>query len=469
MLNTMRSRFIASHTLPLLVIIPLMGVALIYLLESQVLLPSIATETQGEAVLLATIVSDDPGVWSNATSAQAFIRRMQGDLPARIMLLDAQGRLLVSSDPADASRVGQLVAHAGMNEILAGRASVHTDYSQHLDSESADAFIPVLSANHQVLGVLRLTHQLASVLERFLRLRAFIGVVLASALVLGAAVGMILALNLERPLQQLTQSVFSLSSGQELIPLPERGLKEVRVLLGAFNAMTDRLRTLEETRRQLLSNLIHELGTPLGALNSGLQALRGGAADQVELRQELLGGMEDEVHHLRRLLDDLARLYDRVLGAVKLNRQPVELDEWLPRVLTTWREAALAKDLHWKVEIPSDLPVIQVDVDRLAQVVGNLLSNAIKYTPSGGSISVAARRDAQQVCICVSDTGIGIPSDEQELVFNAFYRGRSGGRFAEGMGLGLTIANDLAIAHGGRLEVESAPGRGSRFRLWLPA
>ncbi len=469
MLDTLRSRLIVSHALPLLVVVPLMGIALIYLLESQVLLPSLAAETQGEATLLAEQVSDDPNIWQNAASAQSFVRRVQSDVTARIMLLDAQGRLLGSSDPRDMARVGQPIANAGMNAILAGQVSVHTDYGQYLDSESADVFIPVLSATHQVVGVVRLTHQLASVLERFLRLRAFIGAVLGSALVLGAVVGLILALNLERPLQQLTLSVYHLSSGQELAPLPERGPKEVRVLFAAFNAMTDRLRALEETRRQLLSNLIHELGTPLGALNSGLQALRGGAADQPELRQELLGGMEDEVRHLRRLLDDLARLYDRVLGAVKLNLRPLLLDEWLPRVLTTWHQAALAKDLRWQVEIPGGLPVVQVDADRLAQVIGNLLSNAIKYTPAGGSVSVVARREANRVCVCISDTGIGIPQDEQAAIFSPFYRGRSGGRFAEGMGLGLTIANDLAIAHGGKLEVESAPGRGSRFRLWLPA
>ncbi len=468
MLDTLRSRFVVSHALPLLLIVPLTGIALIYVLETQVLLPSLATETQGEAVLLAEMVSDDPGVWSNSASAQAFVHRVQNDLSARIMLLDAQGRLLGSSDPNDAARLGQPLAFAGLNRILAGQSSVHTNYSEHLDSESADAFVPVFGASHQVIGVVRLTHQLASVFERFLRLRVFIGAVLGVALVLGAMVGFILALNLERPLQQLTQSVNRLSEGQELTPMFEQGAKEVRVLLHAFNTMTERLRMSEETRRQLLSNLVHELGTPLGALNSGLQAMRGGAAEQPELRQELLVGMEEEVRQLRRLLDDLARLYDRVLGAVKLNLQPLALNEWLPRALTTWRQAAQAKGLQWNVEIPAELPVVRADADRLAQILGNLLSNAIKYTPGGGAISVAAQREVDRVGICITDTGIGIPSDEQAVIFTPFYRGRSGGRFAEGMGLGLTIANDLATAHGGRLEVESTPGQGSRFRLWLP-
>ena len=468
MLNTLRSRFILSHALPLLLVVPLMGIALIYVLETQVLLPAVGSETQAEAILVAELASDHPDIWASAPNAQAFVQRVQRDVPARIMLLDAQGRLLASSDPADAARVGKRLAEPGLNEDLAGQTSVHTDYSQHLDSQTADAFVPVLGANHQVIGVVRVTYQLASVFERFLRLRVFVGAIAVLALILGAAVGLILALNVERPLQQLTQSVYSLSLGHELTPLPEQGTTEVRVLLHAFNTLTERLRTLEETRRLLLSNLVHELGTPLGALNSGIQALRRGAVEEADLRQELLAGMEDEVRHLRRLLDDLARLHDQVLGGVKLKVQPLALDDWLGRVLAPWREAAQAKGLHWNVEIPGDLPVVQADADRLAQVLGNLLSNAIKYTQADGTITVAARGEGNRVCICVSDTGIGIPPAEQALIFNPFYRGRSGGPFAEGMGLGLTIARDLVTAHGGRLEVESVPGQGSRFQIWLP-
>src|SRR5438105_2206213 len=100
--------------------------------------------------------------------------------------------------------------------------------------------------------------------------------------------------------------------------------------------------------------------------------------------------------------------------------------------------------------------------------MGNLLSNAIKYTQEGGAVAVAATRRSEAVRICVSDTGRGIPADELPLIFNSFYRGRDKGRFADGMGLGLTIARDLALAHGGGLEAESTPGQGSRFTLSLP-
>ncbi len=468
MFSTLRRRLILSHALPLLIIIPLTGIALIYVLETQVVLANLATEVKGQAALLAEIVIDRADIWSDPAQAQAFVNRVEPQLSSPVMLLDPQGRLLASSDQADASRIGQTMQFAGLDNALAGKSNVRTVYSQNLDVEVVDVMTPVIAPNGRVIGIVRLTHRLASVYEQFLRLRSLIASILGVALVLGVAVGWVLALNLERPLRQMTMAVYRLAGGQQLTPLPEQGPEEVRLLLHAFNILTERLRNVEETRRQLLSSLVHELGTPLGALNSGIQALRSGADQQVELRQELLAGMEEEISKLRRLLDDLARLSDQFLGGVKLTLHPVRLSEWLPRALATWRQAAQAKGLEWQLSLPPELPALPADSDRLAQVLGNLLSNAIKYTKPGGRVSVAAGREHDQVWIRVSDTGQGIPLDEQQLIFTPFYRGRSAGRFPKGMGLGLAIAKDLVAAHGGHLDVKSAPGEGAHFTLWLP-
>jgi two-component system sensor histidine kinase BaeS len=169
------------------------------------------------------------------------------------------------------------------------------------------------------------------------------------------------------------------------------------------------------------------------------------------------------------LLDNLAKLYDQVLGTLGLNHRSIALSDWLIRTAAPWREAALAKGLHWQMNVPNkSLPTVDIDPDRLAQAVGNLLSNAVKYTPANGTVSLAAGIEADKVWIQVSDTGPGITPDEQGRIFEPFYRSLSGHRFPQGMGLGLTIARDLVIAHGGRLEVESEPDQGSRFTIWLP-
>jgi signal transduction histidine kinase len=156
------------------------------------------------------------------------------------------------------------------------------------------------------------------------------------------------------------------------------------------------------------------------------------------------------------------------MGSLELARRPVALSVWLPPALIPWREAAQAKGLRWETAIPAELPTLAIDPDRVAQALGNLVSNAVKYTPPGELVAVSAGVARDTVWIAVRDDGAGIALEEQERVFAPFYRGQTTQRFPEGMGLGLTIARDLIVAHGGQLTIDSAPGQGSRFTISLP-
>jgi signal transduction histidine kinase len=178
--------------------------------------------------------------------------------------------------------------------------------------------------------------------------------------------------------------------------------------------------------------------------------------------------MDEEAIFMQRTLEDLARLHDQIVGRLELEHQTILLGEWLPKVLSPWQQAAREKRLDWQEAIPPDLPPISADPLRLAQVVGNLVDNAIRYTAPGGSVRLSAGEKDGSLWFEVADTGPGIPAEEQGLIFNPFYRGDQGRTIKQGMGLGLSIAHDLAVAHGGSITVESAPGLGSRFTLWLP-
>jgi two-component system, OmpR family, sensor histidine kinase BaeS len=468
MFRTLRRRFIFSHLVPLLIIVPLIGIALIYLLEAQVVLPSLSNELAGQAGLVIEMARDQPGVWSDTSQAQAFVARVSPRLTARLMLLDNDGRLLASSDANDADRLGLPLDHPGLEQALSGQPFSQQARSQGLRAEVADVLTPAPGVNQQVAGVVRLSYPLTSVYERFRLLRYLIAGVLVVGLILGAITGTALALDLGRPIQDTQRAAEQLAFGQLPAPLSEQGPEEIRSLAGSFNVLAARLHTLEESRRQLLANLVHELGRPLGALLAAVQALEGGADQEAGLRQELHAGMEAQIRRLQRLLDDLAQLHDRVLGSLQLDRQLLALAEWLPATLSPWREAAIQKGLDWRSSIPTNLPAISADPDRLAQAVGNLVSNAIKYTLPQGSVMVSAGSQAGEIWLRVSDTGPGIAAEEQARIFAPFYRGPSSGRFPQGMGLGLSIARDLVAAHGGRLTVESAPGAGSHFTIWLP-
>ena len=204
------------------------------------------------------------------------------------------------------------------------------------------------------------------------------------------------------------------------------------------------------------------------SLRSAIQALAKGAGDDPQLLSDLTTGMDEETARLQNILEELAHLHDQILGSLELHSESVDLGEWLPIVILPWSEAAAEKRLDWQTEIPSDLPTIEVDRLRFAQVIGNLLSNAIKYTPSGGRVDISAGRNDGALWIRIADNGPGIPDEEHEKIFQPFYRGDQGRRIKQGMGLGLSIARDLTIAHGGYIDLETQPGEGSAFTIWLP-
>ena len=468
MLSTLRRRLTLSHALPLIVVIPLIGIALVYVLQTQVLLANLSASLTSQAVILGELTTGLPFVWFDPQVAQTFVERVGPRLDAEVYLIDPESKLLASTDPAVQGRLGQPVDLPGLSDALAGHLSVKVAYNGAARAEVTSVLVPVLAPDRSLLGVLSLSTPVPGGFEGFQRVRNLVVGILGIGLVVGALMGRILAINLERPVREVTQGIVRLAHGEKLQPLSEAGPEELRTLIRNFNSLVERQRDLEQARRQLVANLVHELGRPLGAMRSAIQALQAGADRGESLRRELLEGIEEEIERLRRLLEDLAHLQDSALGALELNRRPVAIQDWLGVILGPWREDAQRKGLAWESRIPDSLPSVSLDPDRMAQALGNLLSNAIKYTPTGGGIFVSAGVEGGETWIRVSDTGPGIDLQEQEQIFSPFFRGRAGGRFPQGMGLGLSIARDLVVAHGGRIEVSSTPGKGSQFTLWLP-
>lgn len=467
-MRTLRSRLILSHVLPLLLIAPLIGLALVYLVETQILLSTVSNELAVQAAQTARLAGNQSSIWDNPAAAQRFLAAMTVQRHLQITLHDPEGTLLAASESISTGESpGQPPDLSGLTTALAGHSSVQVTYSMNLQAKSIEVLAPVVNPDQEILGVVHLSRQLADMSDQFVRLRTLILGLTAVEILVGGIIGLVLALGLERSLRQVTGAIYGIASGRRWQTLPEQGPAEIRLLLRAFNSLIDRLRTLEESRRDLLANLVHEIGRPLGAMQSAIQALLSGAEADPDLRQELLTGMDEQTKRLQPLLDNLAQLHGQLLNTWELHSQAIDLREWLPRTVGPWREAAHTKGLHWQLDVSAILPVIEVDPDRLAQVLGNLLSNAVKYT-AAGTISVTAKTEDERVVIVVSDTGPGIAVDEQERIFEPFYRSQRDKRFPQGMGLGLSIARELITAHGGRLELDSSPGQGSRFIITLP-
>ncbi len=468
MFRTLRSRLILSHALPLLVIIPIIGVALTSLIERRVLLPSLSKALMTNAVLMASVAGDQTDFWTNPAYAEYYLTHLRHDISARVEFLTPDGQLLASSDPTEVPLLGHFFDFAGVAEARAGQVASYTYYNLPSSSEVIDVFVPVISQAQQLIGILRMSYTYSTLSAEFAQSRFVIVAILAVGLAVGMVLGWSLAFNISRPIRQVTRAINDLAHGNRQAPLPERGPEELQLLAQSFNLLSERLRSMEKARRQLLANLVHELGRPLGALRSAIQALAGGAAHDPQLLADLTSGMDDQAARLQHLLEDLAHLHDQVLGSLEIDYQLLNISEWLPKVLRPWQEAAQEKMLTWTTDIPPDLPVIAADPNRLASVVENLVSNAIKYTHSGGTVSITAGAEGEELLIRVKDNGYGISSEEQAKVFEPFYRGNQGRRFKQGMGLGLSIARDLVEAHGGSIILESKLGEGSQFTIHLP-
>ena len=468
MFRSLRSRLVLSHALPLIVIIPIIGVVLTNLIETRVLLPSLSRALMTNAVLLADVTGDQSELWSNPAYSEYYLTHLRHDISARVQLLTPGGQLLASSDPTESQRVGMVLDSAGVAEARGGRVASYTYYNIASPSEIIDVFVPVLDQNHSLTGILRMSYTYNTLSSEFTRSRFVIVGILAGGLFVGIMLGWSLALNLSKPIREVTQAINDLSRGTRQSPLVERGPEEIQQLAQSFNSLSQRLSSMEKARRQLLANLVHELGRPLGALRSAIQALAGGAAHDPQLLEDLTTGMDDQAARLQHLLEDLATLHDQVLGNLEMQYEQLKISEWLYKVLRPWQEAAQDKHLTWQTDIPVDLPEISADPNRLASVVENLVSNAIKYTPSGGVVTINAAVEGEELLIRVKDNGSGIAAEEQQKVFEPFYRGNQGRRFKQGMGLGLSIARDLVEAQGGSISLESEPGEGSIFTIHFP-
>jgi two-component system sensor histidine kinase BaeS len=468
MFRSLRARLMLSHALPLLVIMPIIGVVLTNLIETRVLIPSLARALMTNAVLLADVAGDESELWVNSAYAEYYLTHLRHDISARVQFLSTSGRLLASSDPSEAALIGITYDFAGVAQARAGQVASYTYYNISSSSEVIDVFVPVQSQNQQLIGILRMSYIYSTLYTEFTRSRYVIVGILAGGLLVGVILGWSLALNLSKPIRQVTNAIIDLAHGNRQAKVEESGPEEIQLLARSFNILNDRLSILEKARKQLLANLVHELGRPLGALRSAIQALAGGAGSDPRLLADLTTGMDDEAARLQHLLEDLAHLHDQVLGTLELDYQTLSVSEWLPKVIRPWQEAAHEKHLVWQVDIPDALPEIQADPVRLASAVGNLVGNAIKYTHSGGLVSVRAGVTQEEIWIRVEDSGTGLLPEEQQKVFEPFYRGNQGRRIKQGMGLGLSIARDLVEAHGGKISLESEPGKGSQFTIHLP-
>ncbi len=282
--------------------------------------------------------------------------------------------------------------------------------------------------------------------------------------VLAGLLGWWLSRRITGPVLALAEASDEIAAGNYGVRVPVGpGGDEISLLSARFNEMAERLGATEERERQFLMSVSHELRTPLTAIKGHVDALRDGLVDDPELVKASLDIVASEAIRLERLVGDVLDLAKLRAHRFTVQTEEVDMGRLAEQAYVAFGDDAKRRAIDYRLVLPDTPPVIATDGDRVLQIVTNLLQNAFRWTPDGGEVELAMHGDNGSVRVAVLDTGPGIAPESRERIFSPFVSGDT-----QGTGLGLPIARELAGALGGRVELESEVGRGSRFTLVLP-
>lgn len=471
-MKSFKLQFILSHIIPVVVTIPLIAIAFVYAMETHYILRDLKTTIQEQAEIMAAVFNDRTDLMSDPEAAQKAIEEVRPNLSSGIVLFNPDWNIIAnnSSFMTDAQLMERIVPWIQSNpwdQSLEPILNVSAYNPFDKTTDIIEMIVPVTNNANQMIGVLRLNFPLTYFENQLKTASGRVIWTLVGGVILGVILGLYNAIALEKKLAKTTHAIYDLSLGINNEPLPETGLEEIVQLSKAFNTLSRKLEASEQSRMKLVSYLTHELGRPLGALSSAVDALRLGAGKDEKIADDLTTGMKSEIKRLKMMVGDLSLLREKGDPINLYVMEPVELTPWLEEIFLYWIEVAKAREITLNAEIDPSLPAIRIDEGRLNQAIGNLLNNAIKYSTKGKTVTLSASQNEKEIQIAVRDEGTGINPEDMEKIFDAFYRGNIGRRFSQGMGLGLTIAKDVVEAHHGRITVESTPAEGSRFVIHL--
>jgi len=362
-----------------------------------------------------------------------------------LWLADANGTIVASSD-----------------NTLLGQSIAANERAESVPIQVDGQRVGILIANSQMMhGVTDTAAQdfLAQV-NRSILLAGLAAAAIALVL------GFLLFRQITAPLNALASASDKIAAGDLTARSPVSGDDEIARVGRSFNAMADQLARSETARQNMLADIAHELRNPIGVIQSHLEAMMDGV---FPMDVEQVTSLHDETLLLARLVGDLRELALADAGQLTLNRAPTALRGLIERVVNAFQAQANEREIKLTASVPEYIPPLNIDAQRIEQVLRNLLSNALRYTPANGVVMVTATQEKKLARVQVHDTGAGITPDALPHVFERFWRGdKARSRTQGSTGLGLAIAKQLVEAHGGEIGVESEPGKGTTFWFTLP-
>lgn len=476
-LKTLNSKLLASFLVVVLVTVGLTSLALSLITGSQ-FSSYLRRGAEVRSQSLATFLVDSylkNGNWQEAQEVISGLTTMMGD---HIVVVDRSNTVVASSseelvgqkieEPQDWTAKIPLVTGQGEQLGTLYLVGGHMPGHRRMMGMMGNGMGEMMGQSGPMSPPITIVDSSSAGLEReFLdSIRNSITIVALISLALAIVISLYLARSITRPLQDMIKVTRSISEGD----LSQRARAESQDELGAlaqsFNIMADDLAKQEKMRRDLVADIAHEFRTPLTTIRGYVESILDGVKKP---DQDILGRIGAETERLTTLISDLQELSRAESGKLSLEKKPVDLNVLVEEVLPKFEKEIAEKEIQVETDLYGSLPLALADERRIGQVLENILNNAIKYNYQKGRVRVSTREEGEGVRITIADTGQGISFQDLPYIFERFYRGdKSRSRHAGGTGVGLSIARNLVEAHRGTISVQSQPGQGSTFSVWVP-
>jgi signal transduction histidine kinase len=363
---------------------------------------------------------------------------------------------------------GESQVVADVKQILEGKTLIRKkQFSNQLNTYVVSVGMPI-KVRGDIKGVVFLLSPLDQINKTLFKVYKIIWGAAAVSLVLAAAIIFIMSRRISKPIEKIQKAAAAIAEGNYSEDLIPEGRDEIAQLTGTFNYMKNRLKQIEDMRKDLIANVSHELRTPLTSIRGFIQGILDGVIAPRD-QEKYLKRAYDETGRLNRLVNDLLQLARLQAGSIRLNRENVDAGELIREIVEENRLLAEQKNIALDVEAACDRLDVFADRDRLKQIILNLLHNALNYAGSGGKVRITAKNLNGKLAVSIEDNGPGIPGDQLDLIFQKFHRvEKAGSQNVPGTGLGLSIARELVELHGGSIYARSEINRSTEIGFELP-
>jgi len=466
----LRPKFLKSMQLRIVVLLSLFAIVSSVLLKGLVLKNSeqrsVQTRTadiQNQCTILCNqLVSSNYLADTQSEVVNAELTQLSNIYNGRVVVINDEFRIIKDTYNL---QEGKTIVSEEVVKCFKGKQITNYDAK----SRYIEVATPIVNPESmQVAGMMLVSVSTDTIRDSVMVLRGKADIAQATIIIIFIILAVFIGMLLVRPLKRMTRSIDEMTEGYGENYLHEDAYNETKQISDAFNKLWDRYKVLDASREEFVANVSHELKTPLTSMKVLADSLLAQPEAPVELYQEFMGDLSQEIERENKIINDLLSLVKLDKRGANLNIKSENINELVERILKRLRPLAATRNIELVFESFRTVSA-EVDEVKLSLAVTNLVENAVKYNKEDGWVHVALNADHKYFYLKVADSGIGIPKEETEHIFERFYRvDKSHSREIGGTGLGLAIARNAVVMHRGAIKVYSEPGEGTTFTVRIP-